>query len=178
MQLFHRNSRSWDITAKHTLERIQTNATSATILKSHNPTHAHPQWRETTHTSAQNAKSNSAKLEIWALICSFTQGRIHLLVLSATSHSHKVENWRSTYSSTVPLSVYLYLSVVFVWLLYFLFFVFICLLYLFVCCIYLFVVFICLLCSIVCCIHLFVSCIYLFVSCIYLLDVFFYFEFF
>ena len=43
MQLFHRNSRSWDITAKHTLERIQTNATSATILQSHNPTHAHPQ---------------------------------------------------------------------------------------------------------------------------------------
>ena len=139
---------------------------------------------ERNHTSAKNAKIDPAKLEIWALICSFTQGRIHLLVLSATSHSHKVENWRSTYSSTVPLSVYLYLSVVFVWLLYFLFFciyffvVFICLLYLFVCCIYLFVVFICLLCSIVCCIHLFVSCIYLFVSCIYLLDVFFYFEFF
>ena len=43
-----RNSRSWDITAKHTLERIQTNATSATILQSHNPTRAHPQWRETT----------------------------------------------------------------------------------------------------------------------------------
>ena len=45
MQLFHRNSRSWDITAKHTLERIQTNATN---LQSHNPTHAHLQWRETT----------------------------------------------------------------------------------------------------------------------------------
>ena len=33
--------RSWDITPKHTLERIQANAMSSTIPRSNNPTHAH-----------------------------------------------------------------------------------------------------------------------------------------
>ena len=50
---------------------------------------------------AQNAKIDPAKLEIWPLICPFTLGRIPTLVHSAKSHSDKLENWWSTYSSTV-----------------------------------------------------------------------------
>ena len=102
MQHFHQNSRPWDITPKHTLERIQTNATSATIPQSHNPTHAHPQWRETTQVHRmQKVIQPGWKSEHSCLISSFTLGRIPTHVRSAKSHSDKLENWWSTYSSTV-----------------------------------------------------------------------------
>ena len=68
MQLFHRNSCSCDITPKHTLERIQTNATSATITQSHNPKHAHPQCsgeKPHKYTECKKLFSQAGKKLLW-----------------------------------------------------------------------------------------------------------------
>ena len=87
-----RNSRSWDITAKHTLERIQTNATSATILQSHNPTHAHPQWRETTQVHRmQKVIQPSSKSE------------------HSYGHSHCAQ-WKKSFTQTGKLKEHIFID--------------------------------------------------------------------
>ena len=96
-----RNSRSWDITAKHTLERIQTNATSATILQSHNPTRAHPEWRETTQVHRMQKIIQPSSNQSTHMVI-HTGENPH--TCAQCKKSHKLENWRSTYSSTVEKS--------------------------------------------------------------------------
>ena len=61
------------------------------IPQSHNPTHAHPQWRETARAHRMQKVIHPS----WKPEHSYANSHWGEYPLSATSHSHKLENWRS-----------------------------------------------------------------------------------